>query len=283
MEQKAKRFWLVFAGIGVIVFTAHSYNLYNTYFPSTDDAYLQADVVNVATQVSGPVDHVYVKDHQSVKANQLLFTLDPNPFEAALRQAQANVAQAQAQVNTQAKNTARILPLVKNGQMPKSAGDDAQGLLDQYTAALNVAEAQLSTAQLNLLYTQIYASNDGFVTNFILRTGQYVQTGSPQFALIENKNWWVNANFKETDIERIKPGQSASIYVDTYPGIKFKGTVEGISRGSGAAFSLLPPENATGNWVKVTQRFPVRVDFVNPDPKYPLRMGASCEVTVDTH
>jgi len=282
MEQKAKRFWLVFAGIGVIVFAAHSYSLYNTYFPSTDDAYLQADVVNVATQVSGPVDHIYVKDHQTVCAKELLFTIEPAPFETALRQAQANVAQAQAQLDTQAKNTARILPLVKNGQLPKSAGDDAQGQLDQLTAALNVAEAQLASAQLNLLYTQVYAASDGFITNFVLRAGQYIQAGSPQFALIENHHWWVNANFKETDITRIKVGQSARIYVDTYPDVKFKGTVEGISRGSGAAFSLLPPENATGNWVKVTQRFPVRVDFVNPDPKYPLRMGASCEVTVNT-
>lgn len=282
MEQKAKRFWLVFAGIIVIVFAVHSYSLYYTYYPSTDDAYLQANVVNVSTQVSGPVDYIYVKDHQFVSAHQLLFTLDPAPYETALRQAQANVAEAQAQMDTQAKNTARILPLVKNGQLPKSAGDDAQGQLDQFTAALSVAEAQLSSAQLNLLYTQIYASSDGFITNFVLRKGQFVQVGSPQFALIENSQFWVNANFKETDLLRIKPGQSASIYVDTYPGIKFKGIVEGISRGSGAAFSLLPPENATGNWVKVTQRFPVRVNFVNPNPKYPLRMGASCEVTVNT-
>ena len=282
MNQKAKRFWLVSAGILFLVFLAYGYSLYTTYFPSTDDAYVQADVVNIAAQVTGPVDHIYVADHQLVKKNQLLFSIDPTPFEVALRQAQSSVEQIQAQVDTQSKDTARILPLVTNGQLSKAAGDDAQGQLDQFRASLKVAEAQLATAQINLLYTQIYAPNDGYVTNFVLRKGQVIQATSPQFALVENKNWWINANFKETDLGRIKTGQSAKITIDIYPDITFKGTVQGVSRGSGAVFSLLPPENATGNWVKVTQRFAVRVNFVNPDPKYPLRMGASGTVTIST-
>ena len=282
MEQKAKRFWAVSAGVISLVSLAYAYNLYATYYPSTDDAYIQADVVNIASQVTGPVDHIYVQDHQFVGAHQLLFTIDPTPFQIALRQAQSNLEQTQAQLDTQAKNTARILPLVRDGQLSKSAGDDAQGQLNQLRAALKVAEAQLASAQVNLLYTQVYAPNDGYVTNFVLRKGQVIQADSPQFAIVENKDWWINANFKETDLARIKSGQSVHITVDIYPDITFKGIVQEVSRGSGAVFSLLPPENATGNWVKVTQRFPVRINFINPDPKYPLRMGASCEVTVNT-
>jgi membrane fusion protein (multidrug efflux system) len=282
MDQKAKRFWLVSASAIALVLFAYGYSLYTTYYPSTDDAYIQADVVNIASQVTGPVDHIYVDDHQFVGTHQLLFTIDPTPFEIDLRQAQSTVEQIQAQYNTQAKSTARILPLVKGGQLPKSSGDDAQGQVDQLSAALKVAQAQLATAQVNLLYTQIYAPNEGYVTNFVLRKGQIIQAGSPQFAIVENQDWWINANFKETDLGRIKLGNKVSIKVDIYPDIKFNGIVQGVSRGSGAVFSLLPPENATGNWVKVTQRFPVRVNFINPDPKYPLRMGASCEVTINT-
>lgn len=282
MNQKAKKFWLVSAGILFLVLLAYGYSLYITYYPSTDDAYVQADVVNIASQVTGPVDHIYVADHQQVKKNQLLFSIDPAPFEVALRQAQSTVEQIQAQVDTQSKDTARILPLVEHGQLPKSIGDDSQGQLDQYRAALKVAQAQLANAQINLLYTQIYAPNDGYVTNFVLREGQVIQATSPQFALVENKNWWVDANFKETDLGRIKVGQKATIHIDIYPDVKFKGIVQGVSRGSGAVFSLLPPENATGNWVKVTQRFAVRVNFIDADPKYPLRMGASGTVTVHT-
>jgi membrane fusion protein (multidrug efflux system) len=200
MDQKAKRFWLVSASAIALVLFAYGYSLYTTYYPSTDDAYIQADVVNIASQVTGPVDHIYVDDHQFVGTHQLLFTIDPTPFEIDLRQAQSTVEQIQAQYNTQAKSTARILPLVKGGQLPKSSGDDAQGQVDQLSAALKVAQAQLATAQVNLLYTQIYAPNEGYVTNFVLRKGQIIQAGSPQFAIVENQDWWINANFKETDL-----------------------------------------------------------------------------------
>jgi membrane fusion protein (multidrug efflux system) len=258
MDQKAKRFWLVSASAIALVLFAYGYSLYTTYYPSTDDAYIQADVVNIASQVTGPVDHIYVDDHQFVGTHQLLFTIDPTPFEIDLRQAQSTVEQIQAQYNTQAKSTARILPLVKGGQLPKSSGDDAQGQVDQLSAALKVAQAQLATAQVNLLYTQIYAPNEGYVTNFVLRKGQIIQAGSPQFAIVENQDWWINANFKETDLGRIKLGNKVSIKVDIYPDIKFNGIVQGVSRGSGAVFSLLPPENATGNWVKVTLLIQIR-------------------------
>jgi membrane fusion protein (multidrug efflux system) len=110
-----------------------------------------------------------------------------------------------------------------------------------------------------------------------------VQAGTPAFAIVEDGHWWVDANFKETDLGRIKPGQKATISLDMYSGLTLDGEVESISAGSGATFSVLPPENATGNWVKVTQRFPVRVRITSaPDPNKPLRLGASATVTIDT-
>jgi membrane fusion protein (multidrug efflux system) len=260
----------------------YGYAKYNDFFPSTDDAYLQANIVNIAAQVTGPVKDIFVEDHQFVKAGQLLFTIDPKPFEIALEQSKANLAETQALLDTQSKDTSRILELVTKGQMTKMEGDDAEGKLTQLTASLKVAQSELNTAELNLQYTNILAPSNGYITNFTLRKGEMVQATSPLFALVENDHWWVNANFKETDLERIKIGQSAKIIFDMYPSITFKGKVQGISAGSGATFAVLPPENATGNWVKVTQRFPVRIDIINPDSKYPLRMGASCEATVNT-
>ena len=102
------------------------------------------------------------------------------------------------------------------------------------------------------------------------------------FDLVELSPWWVNANFKETQLKRIKPGQIATVTVDMYPDHPFKGVVDSISVGSGSAFSLLPPENATGNWVKVTQRIPVKILITNTSSQYPLRVGSSAVVTVDT-
>ncbi|MGB0056622.1 MAG: HlyD family efflux transporter periplasmic adaptor subunit, partial [Methyloceanibacter sp.] len=109
-----------------------------------------------------------------------------------------------------------------------------------------------------------------------------VQAGAPLFAIIEANRWWVDANFKETDLARIKVGQPATVRLDMYPGVNFDGIVESISSGSGASFSVLPPENASGNWVKVTQRFPVRISVANPPADKPLRVGASATVMIDT-
>lgn len=260
----------------------YSYARYSAFYPSTADAYVQANTVNIAAQVTGPVNAIFVQDHALVKKDQLLFTIDPEPFEIALRKAQGVLAQTQAERNTQQKDTARTLQLVSTGQLPKADGDDAQGKLDALNASLKIAQSDLAQAQLNLENTKILSPSSGYLTNFTLRQGEMIQAANPLFVLVETDRWWINGNFKETDLERIHIGQPAKIILDMYPGINFKGIVQGISRGSGAAFAILPPENATGNWVKVTQRFPVRINIINPDPKYPLRIGASGEVVVDT-
>lgn len=231
---------------------------------------------------------------QAVAANQ-----------AAVNAAAAVVKQRQAELELAGKNHQRILTLVKAGQLPKANGDDAQSKLRVANAALaaaqnqweqakqqlgepgsnnaqlQAAQAALQKAELDLAHTKVIAPADGVIVNLNLRTGSMVTLNQPLFALIEDNVWWVEANFKETELQRIRPGQTAKIYLDLYPHHAFAGKVAAISKGSGAAFSLLPPENATGNWVKVTQRFPVKIMLHN-SPDYPLRVGASCEVTINS-
>jgi membrane fusion protein, multidrug efflux system len=152
------------------------------------------------------------------------------------------------------------------------------------TVQLRAAAAGLDKATHDRVKTHVTAPSAGVVSNVTLRPGATVQAGAPQFAIIEGDPWWVDANFKETDLARIKVGQKATIRLDMYPGKTFDGVVESISPGSGATFSVLPPENASGNWVKVTQRFPVRIGITNPPDasERPLRAGASADVTIDT-
>jgi membrane fusion protein, multidrug efflux system len=151
------------------------------------------------------------------------------------------------------------------------------------TVQLRAAAAALDKATHERVRTHVTAPASGWVSNVNLRPGNVVQAGTPAFAVVEEGNWWVDANFKETDLGRIRPGQPATIWLDMYPGTPLEGQVESISAGSGATFSVLPPENATGNWVKVTQRFPVRVKITSePDSAKPLRLGASATVKVDT-
>lgn len=151
------------------------------------------------------------------------------------------------------------------------------------TAKLRGAAAQLDKATEDRVKTHVISPGDGWVSNVHVRPGAVMNAGTPAFALVESGPWWVDANFKETDLARIRRGQPAAIELDMYPGYAIEGTVESISPGSGALFSVLPPENATGNWVKVTQRFPVRIRIGGKvDPERPLRVGATATVTVDT-
>jgi membrane fusion protein (multidrug efflux system) len=145
------------------------------------------------------------------------------------------------------------------------------------------AQAQLDRARLNLSYTTVSAPGDGVVTKVEqLQVGSYVNASAPLFMLVSVGDLWIEANFKEDQLTHMRAGQSASVEIDAYPGRRFEGRVASVSPGTGSQFSVLPPENATGNWVKVVQRLPVRVELERPDPAYPLHSGLSASVSVDT-
>lgn len=145
------------------------------------------------------------------------------------------------------------------------------------------AQAALERARLNLSYTEVHAPADGVVTQVEqLQIGSYVAASAPVFALVLTNDVWLEANFKEDQLTHMRAGQEAEVKIDSYPGVVFHGTVASISPGTGSQFSVLPPENATGNWVKVVQRLPVRIELEHPDSKYPLHAGLSARVNVDT-
>ena len=151
--------------------------------------------------------------------------------------------------------------------------------------AIKEAEAKLEQARLNLGYTQVKADIEGYVTKRQVTAGNWVQPGQPLMMLVplQTAELWIQANYKETQLTNVYVGQPAAVRLDTYPGVEFKGRVASIMAGTGSAFSLLPPENATGNWLKVVQRIPVKIVLLPPFPgNMPLRLGMSCEVTIDT-
>lgn len=278
-SKKVLLFLALTLGVVIIVY----YWIYSKRYVSTDDAYMNANVVQMATRVTGQVSHLSVVNNQYVKKGQLLLELDPKPFITNLEKAKAQLAAAQANLQVTKLSTDRKLKLVKDKVLPAQSGDDALASLQSANANMQLAEANLTQANLDLLYTKLIAPTNGWITNLTLREGNNVQANQPLFALISDEEFWVDANYKETQLGQVHKGQSARIEVDMYPQHDFKGVVESISGGSGTAFSLLPPQNATGNWVKVTQRIPVRVKVLNPNPQYPLRIGTTATVTIDTH
>lgn len=305
--------------IGVLI-----YIVLTAHVRSTENAYINADVVEVASLVPGRVIAVHVVDNQQVHKGDPLFDVDPEPFRIALERAQADLAQAmqssrednadvaasRAQVeqtsvdlaNARASYT-RARELVARHFLTQQATDDAQTRVEALQAALDQAKAKLkkalsapqktgeradvlkaqaevAQARLNLGYAHVTAQQDGEVTNLSLTPGSLVAVGTPLFALIAKNSFHIDANFKETELAGIRPGQPVDIDIDMYPGHHFHGTVDSLSGGTGTVFSLLPPQNATGNWVKITQRVPVRIKFDRLDPDYPLRIGATATVKV---
>ena len=291
---------------------------------STENAYINADVVSVAPQVAGRITAVHVKDNQHVRKGDPLFDIDPEPFAIALERARADLALAKqaarqdnaevvvarAQVKEGESNLAnartsyaRDKELVERHFLSQQALDDAQTRMQALQASLDQARAKLAKAlsvpekteergdvlraqaaiaqaRLDLEHTHVVAAQDGQVSNFSLTAGSLVSVGEPLFALIAENSFHIDANFKETELPGIHPGQDVDILIDMYPGQHFKGTVESLSGGTGTAFSLLPPQNATGNWVKIAQRVPVRIRFAWTDAEHPLRIGATATVSV---
>jgi membrane fusion protein (multidrug efflux system) len=191
----------------------------------------------------------------------------------AVQQAQAQVGVAQSQVGEASGRLAAA-----NAAPEQVAASRAQ--VASASADVEQAKAAVEQAELNLSYTKIYAPEDGTVTKKAIEEGAFVQVGQALMAIVPDEVWVV-ANFKETQLDSIRPGQPVDIKVDAYPSKSFKGHVDSIQTGTGARFSLLPPENATGNYVKVVQRVPVKIVFdEQPDPQYPIGPGMSVEPEV---
>lgn len=293
---------------------------------TTDDAYIQANIGQIAPRVTGTVTRILVDDNDHVHKGELLFTLDPADFKAALDKAKANLeaarasynasqkdlavtrltsaadinnakaalsaAQAEAQraradaaryralfkkhevsrqqldqKNTQAKATAAKVRQAKAQLAQAEASPDRiqlkQAQASSAHARIAQAKAELEQARLNLSYTKIRAQHDGRVAKKSIVVGSQISTGQAAMALVEDGPWVV-ANYKETQLYRIRPGLPVSIHVDAYPNHDLEGRVQSIQPGSGVTFSLLPPENATGNYVKIVQRVPVKIIFSHP-------------------
>ena len=203
--------------------------------------------------------------------------------EAAVRQSEAAVMAAESGVRQAESGVAGRLAALSRAEAQLAGAKSAPKQVAQSRSQTDAAEAEAARAQaevtqakLNLSYTEIRAPISGYVTRKSVEPGAFVQTGQPLLALVD-PNVWVVANFKETQLARMSPGQPVTVTVDTYPGVKFAAHVDSIQRGSGARFSLLPPENATGNYVKVVQRVPVKIVFDDPGQlrQYALGPGMS--------
>jgi membrane fusion protein (multidrug efflux system) len=205
-------------------------------------------------------------------------------IEKEVQQTEAEVASRMLGTEQARQRVAELRGTLSRAESQQQTVSVKTAELARAEALLKAAQADLAVAELNLEHTVVRAPIDGVVSKRSVEVGQIVQNGQPLLALVPLNDVWVVANFKETQLTKIRPGQKAEVRVDTFPGVVFQGTVNSISAGTGSRFSLLPPENATGNWVKVVQRVPVKIllDGKSGGNPHPLRAGMSAYVTVKT-
>jgi membrane fusion protein (multidrug efflux system) len=300
-------------------------------YQDTDNAYVQQAKVSISADVAGRITSVAVHDNQVVKAGDLLFTIDPEPYRIALAQSDAALATARVNVEqlkvaygtanaqlTAAQSTLTLRQaafdrknaLVQGGNASDATLDDVKLALEGAQNAVIAAQQQVAStvaaltgnpqiatdahpavqaalashdaAARNLSKATVIAPADGIVSQVSsLNVGQFIATGTTIASLVETGETWIEANFKETQLSAISIGMPVDVSLDAYPGVKFEGHLDSIAAATGAQFALIPAQNATGNWVKVTQRVPVRISVTPIDGKT-LRAGMSAVVAVDT-
>ena len=330
---------VVLAGIGWATYEW----MVTSHYETTDNAYVQGNVIQITPQIGGTVMAIFADDTDFVKAGQPLVKLDPADASVALDQAEANLAQTVRQVRTLYANNGALAAqvalrdadvarvqteiaratddlnrrqsLVGNGAVSKEELNHARSQLASANSTLAAAQAGVVAAREQLVSNQsmtdgtsieqhpsvlaagarvreaflatqraaLPAPVDGYVAKRTVQLGQRVAAGTPVMSVIALNQLWVDANFKEVQLRNIRIGQPVTLTADVYgKKVEYTGTVAGLGAGTGAAFALLPAQNATGNWIKVVQRVPVRVTIdATQLAQNPLRVGLSMDATVD--
>lgn len=315
------KYWPQIVALALLVIGYAFYRYFAFYDTRSNDAYVSANVVNMASLVSGPAIKIYIRENQQVKKGDKLIEIDSLPYAYAVQQATAKLNKAKLNYENKKLEVIKAEQLLKKNQMmlrlsqeqfnrhqqlqvkgesakivminlkekmqnQESAIRDAEQQLKIAQTYFDnneilVAQAELDQANYLLHHTTLFAPEDGYVTNFNLRVGQYIKAGEGLFALIETKKWWILTRYRETVIRLIKPGDKAKIMIDMYPGKIFHGHVDSIGWGinrvqTGEVVpSTLVYLEATEDWIRIAQRFPVRIYIDDLTDDYPMRIGAS--------
>ncbi|WP_221799515.1 HlyD family secretion protein [Oceanobacter mangrovi] len=329
-SRGSKRRALLIGGPLLMLLVGGYFYLAGGRYVETENAYLKASKVNISAEVKGSVNQVLVRENSRVEQGEVLFSLDPRPYEIARDAAVAALLDTRAEVeglmHSYQQKQDELALLIEDRDYADSEFRRQQQLVKQHVASqaqldqakhqlvsakqqivvvrqalatlraglggnpelaleqqprVLLAQANREQAELDLQHTRVQAPFAGVVSN-MPKPGKYIESGQAVMSLVSDTDVWIEANFKETQLDNMRPGQPVDIHIDSYAGKTWQGHVESISQATGAEFSVLPAQNSTGNWVKVVQRVPVRISIEQGQDALPLRAGASTVVEVDT-
>lgn len=283
MNNKKKK---ILSIIGFLVLIGSSYLLYEHFsYVKTDNAQIFGHSLMLAPKVTGFISKVNVTEDQHVKKGYVLVEIDSRDYENNLNQAKGELGSIEARKKDAERNYHRLLDLLSKGAVSQQQFDTSAALYKDIAAKYTSLASQVSQAELNLSNTKIIAPADGFIAKKSAEVGQLATAGIPLIGFVDAGERWIIANFKETEIESVKINNKVEIEVDAIAGKTYHGSVESISSATGATFTLLPPDNATGNFTKVVQRIPVKIKFdtLTLEDIVNLKTGLSALVKVHKH
>ena len=272
--------------VSIALFAGASWWVWNLRYEDTDNAYTAAHVAALSPKVAGLVTEVLVEENYRVKKDQVLVRIDPRDYQNAVNTLQAELGAVEASLNLARINYKRSAHLLAEKAVTEQDRDNDQTRVRELENKREALKSQLAQAELNLSFTELRAPEDGTVGKKLVEAGMVVNPGQPLLSFVDSQAPWVVANFKETQLRKMRIGQKSEIEIDSIGGHVFEGVIESFAPGSGATFALIPPDNATGNFTKIVQRVSVRIRFTEESIhgfEDRIVPGLSAEATVDLH
>lgn len=284
-KKNRKRMFLIL--ISVVLIAGLSYGAYyyiiGSKYVKTDNAYVGAEIAQVTPAVGGTIKEIKYNDTDRVKAGDLLVVIDDTDCQLVLANAQTDLAKAQVDFNRTKIDYDRRISLEKSGSVSGEEVTNAKNAFKAAEASLQGAKVRVEQAKIDLQRTLVKSPVDGVIAKRQVQLGQRVQIGVPLMSVVPLDKVHVDANFKEVQLRKVRLGQPVTLKSDLYgSSVLFHGKVVGIAGGTGSAFAVIPAQNATGNWIKVIQRLPVRIELNSEELRqHPLQVGLSMEVSID--
>lgn len=288
--QKLKKLFVVVLNVVIIGGAIYfAYHKYQDYFdnPWTRDGQVRANIIKIAPRVSGPVVHVAVVDNQFVRQGELLFQIDPITYEIALSQAEASLERTRISAKGKKIEYDRLLDIQAKDRGAVSLKDVTRRKIayEESLVQIKVAKQQLQSAELNLMFTQVLASVDGYVSNLDIQEGTQAVVNQPLLALVDAKSFWVFGYFRENQLAQIQIGDEAQVTLMAYPEQPIHAVVDSIGWGiapkdGSVGYNLLPNVNPVFQWIRLAQRIPVRITLLNLPEDIHLRFGMTASIMV---